>query len=181
MTKQNTTTPPVELEPAELQKQVLELMGAVKSMQGILASNADSARQMQETIEEQNRALKFYTDQSKQEEWKNKKSAKKGNSIVRLRTYKGKIVVGWTKMSENWAKKLNGIWKENLKTTVLLHDGTSEEVDYAEFSTDYVMIDAEVLRREEIPSREEGGSPDVTFTCKTKNDIEVVINSRFVN
>lgn len=180
-TTKNNPNPPEQLDANELQAQVVALMGAVKEMQANSAASADNMRKMQEVIDEQNKKLSFYAGRAKQEEWENKKGAKAGNPIVKLRNYKGKIVVGWSNMKENWAKKLNGIWKENLRTTVYLNDGTSEEVDYAEFSTDYVMIDAEVIRRSEEPAVAEGEMPDVTFTCKTKDDIEVVINSRFVN
>lgn len=170
-----------DLDPVQLQEQVNALMTAVQTMQANSAASAENMRKMQQVIDEQNKALSFFAGRVKKDEWENKKRAKDGNSIVKIRTYKDKIVVGWSKMNENWAKKINGIWKENLRTTVYLNDGTSVEVDYAEFCSDYVMIDAEVIDRVKEPTQIDGEMPDVTFTCRTKDGIEVILNSRFVN
>lgn len=169
--------------PADLQAQVNSLMNTVNQLQNLLATSMSNTDALQKAMKEQNEKMVFMAGRVKNDEWDNKKKAGKGARIVRLRKHNGKIVIGWSKMTENWANNKNAskVWQESLRTKLFLEDGTEEEVDYAAFSVACEFEDAEVRKTSVIDSPIDGVSPDVTFTLETKNGKELLIDSRFVN
>lgn len=199
MTTKAKTTPPVDenkqppvppagdqaapAAPAELQAQVNVLMGTVGELQKLLATSMANTDSLQRALKEQNEQMTFIAGRVKNDEWENKKKSGKGARIVKLRKYKGQLVVGWSKMTENWASNKNPskVWQESLRTTIFLEDGTSEEVDYALFSVSCEYEELEVVKTNVMESQIEGCSPDITFTLRTKDGKELVLNSRFVN
>lgn len=168
---------------ARQQAQIDQLMKTVNDLHGLLAKSVSNTDVLQQKLKEQNDQMAFIAGRVKNDEWENKKKAGKGARIVRLRKHNGQFVVGWSKMTENWAsnKNPNKVWQESLRTTLYLEDGSKEEVDYAAFSVNCEFEDAEVLKTSVIDSPIEGASPDVTFTVKTKDGKELILNSRFVN
>lgn len=199
MTREKTTvTPPTGLNtvppvtptgevpaanPVDLQAQVNSLMNTVNQLQSLLATSMSNTDALQKAMKEQNEKMVFVAGRVKNDEWDNKKKAGKGARIVRLRKHNGKIVIGWSKMTENWANNKNAskVWQESLRTKLFLEDGTEEEVDYAAFAVACEFEDAEVRKTSVIDSPVEGVSPDITFTLETKDGKELVLNSRFVN
>lgn len=181
-TKTTTNPPEVTTDPTELHGQIQDLLKSMSGLQDVVKVTLANQEKMQKVIDEQNEQIKFYAGRVKNDEWANKKSSEKGGKMIRLRTYHGKIVTGWGKMTENWAKKTNGVWKENLRTQLFLL-GSDEplDVDYSEFIQECVMIDAEVIETDEERNPPEGKSPNIVFTVRTKDGIELSINSRFVN
>lgn len=175
------STPPASN--PDLQDQVNSLLKTVSQLQHLLATSMSNTDALQKAIKEQNEKMVFMAGRVKNDEWDNKKKAGKGARIVRLRKHNGKIVIGWSKMTENWANNKNAskVWQESLRTKLFLEDGTEEEVDYAAFSVSCEFEDAEVKKTSVIDSPIEGVSPDVTFTLETKDGKELVLNSRFVN
>lgn len=178
-----TTTPLPPAPPQAPQVDVAELAKAVSELQKLLNTALSSNDALQRTIVEQQEQIKFIAGRVKSDEWDNKKKAGKGSRIVRLRKYEDKFVVGWSKMTENWASNKNPskVWQENLRTNLFLEDGTQVEVDYAAFSVNCAFEDAEVQKVSTIESPIEGVSPDITFTLRTKDGKELIVNSRFVN
>lgn len=169
--------------PADLQAQVNSLTSTVNQLQNLLATSMSNTDALQKAMKEQNEKMVFMAGRVKNDEWDNKKKAGKGARIVRLRKHNGKIVIGWSKMTENWANNKNAskVWQESLRTKLFLEDGTEEEVDYAAFSVACEFEEAEVRKTSVIDSPIDGVSPDVTFTLETKNGKELLIDSRFVN
>lgn len=188
-TDQNTVppTPPTNetptTNPADLQAQVNSLMNTVNQLQNLLATSMSNTDALQKAMKEQNEKMVFMAGRVKNDEWDNKKKAGKGARIVRLRKHNGKIVIGWSKMTENWANNKNAskVWQESLRTKLFLEDGTEEEVDYAAFSVACEFEEAEVRKTSVIDSPIDGISPDVAFTLVTKSGKELLIDSRFVN
>lgn len=186
------TIPPTDNIPTEstkakgvpdLQAQFESLMGTVSQLQSLLATSMANNDALQKAVKDQNEKMIFMAGRVKNDEWDNKKKAGKGARIVRLRKHEGKIVVGWSKMTSNWANNKNSskVWQESLRTTLLFEDGTQEEVDYAVFSVACEFEDAEVRKTSVNESLVEGVSPDINFTVETKSGKELTINSRFVN
>ena len=94
---------------------------------------------------------------------------------VRVRTFEGKIIMGWSDMTSNIVEKnANGAWFENQSTLLTFEDGSEQEINYALFARRYKHITGI------IQSETKEGS-QVIYKLSLEDGREISINSKFVN
>ena len=128
------------------------------------------------TIEEQGKTiemLKEVSDKSRLAVWDDKHKTK-GLTIVKVSTYDDKVVLGWETVVNEVFKNGNGVWIE--KQIIKLHfsDNTELDINYLDFVTRTVKIEAEVN------SRTTGDGTEI-LNIKTKDGREFSIDIKFVN
>ena len=99
--------------------------------------------------------------------------------LVNLRTFEGKVVLGWGDMNKNVVEKhpLTGVWKEDQEVELKL-EGVKElkKVPFVIFSRNYRLLPALV------ESETKTSSGDVILKVKTVGEEEEYdINIKFVN
>jgi len=97
--------------------------------------------------------------------------------VVNLRSYDGKIIVGWD-MIQNLVEKnpLTGVWEEHQTIKLIFSDDTDKIVDYRTFVRRYDMVPALV----ESETRHSNGVLVMDVTRKDNGE-KYKIDVRFVN
>lgn len=106
------------------------------------------------------------------------RNKEKSPSIINLRTWKGKVIVGWRTGKDDVYQDVNtGRWTEEQTTILFLEDKTETEVSQLEFVRGYRHIPA---RR--IGIYEDQVSGQVMFKAiREDNGKEIAVSSLFVN
>lgn len=130
---------------------------------------------LKQQIEDMKSLLHAVADKNKLEEFEEKRKSK-SSKVVNLSTYYGKLVVSWTALTKNLVQKVGGKqWIEDQKTVLTYRGGETEEVDYATWQRDKVMVPG-IVESE----KKEGG--ELFFTVSTKEfGLIEDINIKFLN
>ena len=109
------------------------------------------------------------------------KSNKKRDTIVRLRLWKGKVVLAWSdaKEEDNRVQKINNVYVSMQNTTIFMEDGKSEKLDYLLFQEKHEKADARLVSRTE--SEQDGKFVRVFHVQRLDNGKEYDIQDTFVN
>jgi len=97
--------------------------------------------------------------------------------VVRLRTFRGEIVVGWRSTADEIFQDGNGIWHERQTVEIVTEAGTKAELPYLE-SEKLPKIEADVVG---TSTRFVDGQEQVIMMVKTKDGKELNIDRTYVN
>ena len=129
-----------------------------------------------DTIEAQGKEiemLKDIADKSRLATWEDKHRVK-GLTVVKISTYDDKVILGWETVVNEVFKNANGNWIE--KQIIKLHfsDDTELDVNYLDFVTKTIKIEAEVNSRTTTDGTE-------VLNITTKDGRKFSIDIKFVN
>lgn len=157
------------------QQQITEKLPEQPEPEKVVVSKDSLTRVLAELdqLKKDNEMLKSVADRGRMATWE-ERHREEIRRKVRLRVFKGKVVVGW-KMGEDVVEKnQQGIWQEKQDIELYYEDGEKQIVSYRAFSMQYDEMSAEIISRTET-----GGK--VTFQVKADNGKKYTIADIFVN
>lgn len=106
------------------------------------------------------------------------KNSKKVPSIIHIREYDGKTVIGWRVVKDYVGKNpLTGVWTEDQQVELVFEDGTQKQVFLKEFESKKVLVPCRCVGKE---TNEETG--EVAFKLvRQDNHQEYLVGAQFVN
>ena len=106
---------------------------------------------------------------------------KEERKVVKLMTYEGKVVLGWSDMVKNVVEKnpKTGHWEEDQQIEIHLEDETKEILPLVTFHRRYQKIFAWVVSAKLNEDPEKDGR--YTFDVETYDGRKFTIKSKFVN
>ncbi len=122
--------------------------------------------------------LEGITSETRRKEWQEKQKNDPNIKTVYLKKFNGKLVYAWSDMTINKNKKLaNGDYEEELRTKLLFHDGTIEEVDYMDFvrSNDLEHFKIVLVKNAPHPLKEKVQVPTFTLERADETTFEVPV------
>lgn len=132
-----------------------------------------------EQLKKDNEMLKKVADKSRLQHWheKNKEERRK---VVKIRKYKGLLVLGWTDMLENesYRDSATGQLIAHQKTELILEDNTRKVMtleNVNRFTKE--MVEAEVLEE----TKKDNGRIELKVLTREPEPREIIIDTLFIN
>lgn len=168
----------VEGEETAVPKSSMELM--LEKIQ----ADMDAMKKANEAKDSQIKMLTEIANESRKEKWGEKNLKNKIVSIVKVSTLDGKIIVSWRNIIDEVFKLPSGLWEEKQINEYVTNTGETITMPLVEAVRKIVKVEAEVLSitaDQEIDGNDNTVENTYTYKLKTKDDVEVIINNKFIN
>lgn len=120
--------------------------------------------------------LNAVADKGRLSDWESKSTGKTAEKVIKVRSYSGKIVIGWTPMKSNLVyKNSQGALVEDQTTELIYEDQSREVVKYDAWSANWAPVVC-VLKSSETLS-----TGEVIFNLEDENGKKLRIQNKFVN